>query len=100
MRLNSVVLPAPFGPIRLVTLPGSIDRSTAFTATSPPNRMVTPRASSSGGPFAPASAIASATPAGAASESIGNLDRLLVELGPPLAAGEDALWPQHHHEHE
>ncbi len=34
-RLNSVVLPAPFGPISACTPPCAISRSTASTATSP-----------------------------------------------------------------
>ena len=42
MRLNSVVLPAPFGPITAVTPPSATSRSMASTATSPPNRRVTP----------------------------------------------------------
>src|SRR5689334_23929158 len=48
MTLNSVDLPAPFGPITARTSPGSIARSTASTATSPPKRRVRPRHSSSG----------------------------------------------------
>ena len=42
IRLNSVVLPAPFGPITAVTPPSATSRSTASTATRPPNRRVTP----------------------------------------------------------
>src|SRR4051794_23673090 len=38
--LNSVVLPAPFGPITEWMRPGSTARSTALTAVRPPNRMV------------------------------------------------------------
>ena len=41
IRLNSVVLPAPLGPITAVTPPSTTSRSTASTATSPPNRRVT-----------------------------------------------------------
>src|SRR5438067_5724295 len=46
MRLMSVVLPAPFGPISPKTRPSAIARSTAFTATTPPNRLVRAVASS------------------------------------------------------
>src|SRR5712692_6134458 len=37
MRLNSVVLPAPFGPMSAISSPSWTDRSTRSTATSPPN---------------------------------------------------------------
>src|SRR3954468_14966113 len=37
MRLNSVVLPAPFGPIRPRISPSLTTRSTVRTAMSPPN---------------------------------------------------------------
>ena len=36
MRLNSVVLPAPFGPMIEKTWPGSIARLTSSTARTPP----------------------------------------------------------------
>src|SRR5438045_4497144 len=42
----SVVLPAPLGPMSPKTRPSSIARSTAFTATTPPNRLVRAVASS------------------------------------------------------
>ena len=35
--LKNVVLPAPFGPIRLTIALRGIEKSTSFTATSPPN---------------------------------------------------------------
>src|SRR3954447_15282224 len=44
--LKKVVLPAPFGPMRLTMLPRGITKFTSFTATRPPNRMVILRASS------------------------------------------------------
>src|SRR5215207_6770152 len=43
--LKNVVLPAPFGPIRPLIEPCSITKSILFTATRPPKRLVTPRAS-------------------------------------------------------
>src|SRR5207244_9683048 len=45
--LNRVVLPAPFGPIRPVTVPPSTPRSTPCSACTPPNRTSIPSASSS-----------------------------------------------------
>src|ERR1041385_7473353 len=48
MTLNSVDLPAPLGPITARTSPTSTARSTASTATSPPNRRESERHSSSG----------------------------------------------------
>src|SRR3990170_1714591 len=42
MRLNSVVLPAPFGPMIARRSPGWISRLTSSTARSPPNAFVTP----------------------------------------------------------
>src|SRR5436190_385857 len=46
MRLMRVVLPAPFGPMRPNTCPGTTARSTSLTATTPPKRFVRPTASS------------------------------------------------------
>src|SRR2546428_8261401 len=46
MQLISVVLPAPFGPMRLSTLPDSAARSTSATACTPPKRFVRRRISS------------------------------------------------------
>src|SRR5688500_11736478 len=43
MRLNSVVLPAPFGPRIARRSPGRTSRSTALTAWTPPKRRPTPR---------------------------------------------------------
>ncbi len=48
IRLNSVDLPAPFGPITARISPGSTVMSTLSTATSAPNRRVRPLHSSSG----------------------------------------------------
>src|SRR6266568_1637626 len=47
IMLKKVVFPAPFGPIRLTMARSSIVKSTLLTATSPPNRLVMPRAVSS-----------------------------------------------------
>ena len=45
MTLKNVVLPAPFGPMRLTIEPSGMTKSTFETATSPPNCFVTARAS-------------------------------------------------------
>src|SRR3990172_1130389 len=45
MMLNSVVLPAPFGPIRPVMLCSATERLHLLTAVTPPNDFVTPSAS-------------------------------------------------------
>jgi len=41
MELNSVVLPAPFGPMSANTSPRFTSKDTSSTATRPPNRFVT-----------------------------------------------------------
>src|SRR4051812_28916254 len=46
ITLNRVVLPAPFGPMRPVILPGSALNDTSSTATLPPKRTTTPSTSS------------------------------------------------------
>src|SRR5829696_6907561 len=43
IRLNSVVLPAPFGPRMARRSPGLTSRSTSLTAWTPPKRRPTPR---------------------------------------------------------
>src|SRR4051812_34161585 len=48
IRLNTVDLPAPFGPMTARTLPASRLMSTASTATSAPKRRTSPLHSSSG----------------------------------------------------
>ena len=42
--LKNVVLPAPFGPIRLTMERSGMSKSTELTATSPPKTFVMPRA--------------------------------------------------------
>src|SRR5260221_4985025 len=48
IRLKSVVLPAPFGPMIALRSPGMIRRSTPRTACRPPNRFDSPLSSSTG----------------------------------------------------
>src|SRR5580700_5943761 len=45
IMLNSVVLPAPFGPTTDITVFRGTVKDTSETATSPPNRFVSPRTS-------------------------------------------------------
>jgi hypothetical protein len=42
MQLKSVVLPAPFGPIRPQIAPRATSKETSRSAVTPPNRIVTP----------------------------------------------------------
>src|ERR687894_1860911 len=87
--LKNVVLPAPFGPIRLAMARSGMSKSTDLTATSPPKTLVMPRASrmfvtASSRPF---------------SLGIGPLpDRIAAKLLGALAVGDDAFKPQPHHQ--
>src|SRR5262245_34102855 len=53
MIANSVVLPAPFGPIRAVTRPASMASETSSTASKPPKRLPTCSSRSSGSAMRP-----------------------------------------------
>ena len=44
--LNAVVLPAPFGPITLVMVPGRTSKETPSSAATPPNLTATSRTAS------------------------------------------------------
>jgi|GEM_PF-4469680 hypothetical protein len=48
IRLNSVVLPAPFGPMSPLICPGRTRSETSFRAINPPNAFETRRTSRSG----------------------------------------------------
>ncbi|MOA17471.1 hypothetical protein D3C78_1377320 [compost metagenome] len=48
MVLNSDVLPAPFGPMTVVMVPGATLSPTPVSALTPPNAKVTPSTSSKG----------------------------------------------------
>src|SRR6266550_4781382 len=78
MRFTSVVLPAPFGPMRPNAWPGGIPRSTAFTATTPPKRFVRP----------------------AASSNIGRPDLLQPARAPKLRDGQEAARQINDHEQQ
>src|SRR3954464_14755701 len=60
IRLNSVVLPAPFGPTTDTTWAGSTAKPTRPTATSPPKRRVSDSTGSSGAEGASDSVVGSA----------------------------------------
>src|SRR5262245_51951951 len=45
MTLKTVVFPAPLGPIRPYSCPGSTRKDTSLTAIRPPKRIVTPESS-------------------------------------------------------
>ena len=47
IRLNTVVLPAPFGPIKVSTSPRRTSKLTPLTASTPPKRTLSLRAVSS-----------------------------------------------------
>src|SRR5918997_5823155 len=91
--LKNVVLPAPFGPIRLTIERSGMSKSTSLTATKPPKTLVIPRASRmlSGCPFSSAT--------GRSPERVADVATLpAVQLLGALAVGDDAFGPLEHHE--
>src|SRR2546423_9203787 len=86
--LKNVVLPAPFGPIRLTTACSSIVKSTLSTATRPPNSFRS----------------ASTTSRSSAISGGHVLERRVVDAGLELdlstPLGEEAVGPQQHHQHD
>src|SRR5215217_1102656 len=86
--LKNVVLPAPFGPIRLTMDRSGMSKSTESTATRPPKTLVIPRATSM--LVSPARPPSSAT--GRPTNRLG-----FVHLLRPLAVGDYPLRPQQHH---
>src|SRR5687768_1733558 len=91
--LNNVVLPAPFGPIRLTIERSGMLKSTELTATRPPKTLVIPRASRM------LAASMSLSDTGPFPRGCGLLVVLVQFLG-PLAVGDNPLRPQEHHDHE
>src|SRR5262249_14457004 len=57
--LNSVVLPAPFGPMTALISPARMVKSRSAMACNPPNRQARPRTSRSDAAFAPMVVVAS-----------------------------------------
>src|SRR5918995_1672062 len=92
--LKNVVLPAPFGPIRLTIERSGMSKSTSLTATRPPKTLVIPRASRMFAfPFSSAT--------GCSPERVTDVATLAaVQLFGALAVGDDAFGPQEHHEDE
>src|SRR3990172_8325307 len=93
MQLKKVVFPAPFGPITLTMPPCSISKSRLLTATSPPKRLVTPSATSSGIPCPLPSAGRGAVDGGARCRHfIG-----YVQFAPDDPGGQQPFRPVTHH---
>src|ERR687894_1414233 len=92
--LKNVVLPAPFGPIRLTIELSGMSKSTSLTATRPPKTLVIPRASRMLSTFCPFSSATGGSP-----ERVTDVTTLsTVQLFGALAVGDDAFGPQEHHE--
>src|SRR5829696_2661307 len=88
--LKNVVLPAPFGPIRLTIERSGISKSTSLTAMSPPKTLVIPRASR----MFPFLSATSGSP-----ERVTDVTTLsAAQLLGALAVGDDAFGPKEHHE--
>src|SRR5919109_2277409 len=88
--LKNVVLPAPFGPIRLTIERSGMSKSTSLTATRPPKTLVIPRASRML-PFSSAT--------GRAPERVTGVTTLpAVQLLGALAVGDDAFGAEEHHQ--
>src|SRR4029077_9577573 len=90
--LKSVVLPAPLGPM-IDEMPRSTAKSTPWSAVSPPNRFVTPRASKRTGTVA-----GSTAPPRAVSQR--RAPASMSELALATARGEDPLRAEDHHQDE
>src|SRR5262250_3713091 len=88
--LKSVVLPAPFGPM-IDEIPRSMAKSTPWSAVSPPNRFVTPRASKRAGTVADSTIPPGRVSGRSAPDSMG-------ELALPPSCREDPLRTEDHHE--
>src|SRR6266542_487050 len=94
--LKNVVLPAPFGPIRLEIDFSSSAKSTLLTAINPPNRLVTPRASRIAAIASGANAAQRAIDQRVLAELVEPFGSLGVQFGRSLSIGENPLWPRHH----
>src|SRR5215211_222215 len=92
--LKNVVLPAPFGPIRLTIERSGMSKSTSLTATRPPKTLVIPLASRMFAfPFSSAT--------GSSPERVTDVATLAaVQLFGALAVGDDAFGTQDHHENK
>src|SRR5215210_6611565 len=89
--LKNVVLPAPFGPIRLTIEPSGMSKSTELTATSPPNTLVMPRAS--------IMLLARASLIDVSPERVAEVAAFTAaQLLGPLTVRDYALGPEEHHQ--
>src|SRR5665811_1307206 len=91
--LNSVVLPAPFGPITPAIEPFGMEIETESTATSPPNRRVTLRVSRIAGTLPGRAAGSACVPASATivqPSSLSDTSRDIRQLFPFLVYTSDA----------
>src|SRR4051794_6901346 len=96
--LKNVVLPAPFGPIRLTIVPRGIVKSTSFTAVSPPNSLRTWTAWSSGSALMPSpSSVLRSLRARSVEDG---LLAALLELELASRARDQALGAEQHHHDE
>src|SRR5919107_234980 len=96
--LKNVVLPAPFGPIRLTMERSGLSKFPELTATSPPKTLVIPRASMMLATFSLAtfSSLIDVPP-----QRVADVPAFAaVQLLGPLAVGDYSLRPQEHHDHE
>src|SRR5918998_2048787 len=92
--LKNVVLPAPFGPIRLTIERSGMSKSTSLTAIRPPKTLVIPRASRM---FPAPFPFSSAT--GHPSERVTLVATFsAVQLLGSLAVGDDAFGAEDHHQ--
>src|SRR5215207_629685 len=93
--LKNVVLPAPFGPIRLTIERSGMSKSTSLTAMRPPKTLVIPRASK----MLPTWPFSSAT--GHPSERVARIAALAaVQFLGTLAIGDDAFGAEEHHQNQ
>src|SRR4249919_748564 len=96
--LKNVVLPAPFGPIRLTIVRSGIVKSTSFTATRPPNSLRTPWAISRSATLGVISVVERLVVVLHVVEIL--VVDALVELEFPPLARNQALRPEQHRQHE
>src|ERR671919_200470 len=92
--LKNVVLPAPFGPIRLTMERSGMLKSTELTATRPPKTLVMPLASR----MSVGLSFPSGT--GPSPDSVAARGVTLVQLLGPLSVGDYPFRPQEHHHHQ
>src|SRR6187551_2911778 len=92
--LKKVVLPAPFGPIRLMIEPSGIVNSTSLTAIRPPNSLRTFSATRR--------SVIGRNPVGVAALVRHVVERrvrcALLDLLFMPAFGDEAGWPEQHHQ--